>query len=168
MEGRLTLTRQRACAAVRQTLYRGLQDPHATELTKFTDLERIYISGISGAVTGCTLGLLLRGRSNAIPGAMVWGLLGMGGQYAYNLADTRRTEDVIKQQSVSQVQQEGPAPSLWERYLRSRWSPVKPLTHEEYENLIKEKLLAVEADIAIMNEEIEKLKKLRDDRQDEE
>lgn len=45
--------------------------------------------------------------------------------------------------------------------MRSKWSPVTRLTTEEYENMLKEKLLVLEADLALANEEIERLEGMR-------
>lgn len=94
--------------------------------------------------------------SNAAPGAIVWGLVGLGGQYVYNVADARHTQEVIEKQENPE-----PSESILDRAIRSKWSPVKRLTRKEYAGMLKEKLLAVEADIAITNEEIEKLERRR-------
>lgn len=45
--------------------------------------------------------------------------------------------------------------------MRSRWSPVTRLTTKEYENMLKEKLLVLQADLSLANEEIERLEKKR-------
>ena len=39
-----------------------------------------------------------------------------------------------------------------------KWSPMKKLSDEEYGNLLKERLLRIEADIALVDEELEKLR----------
>lgn len=49
--------------------------------------------------------------------------------------------------------------------MRSRWSPVTRLTTEEYEEMLKGKLLALEADLAIADEEIAKLEIMRTEQQ---
>jgi hypothetical protein len=76
--------------------------------------------------------------------------MGLVGQYAYNLADARHTEEVLAPQN---------RPSLLDRAFDSKWNPVKRLTDEEYESMLNSKLLAVNAELAITNEEIEKLEK---------
>lgn len=99
--------------------------------------------------------LFITGKiSNAAPGAIVWGLVGLGGQYVYNVADARHTQEAIEK-----LENPEPSESILDRAIRSKWSPVKRLTRKEYAGMLKEKLLAVEADIAIANEEIEKLEK---------
>lgn len=45
--------------------------------------------------------------------------------------------------------------------MHSKWSPVTRLTTEEYENMLKEKLLVLEAELALANEEIEGLERMR-------
>lgn len=45
--------------------------------------------------------------------------------------------------------------------MRSRWSPVTRLTTKEYENMLKEKLLVLQADLSLANEEIERLERKR-------
>lgn len=52
--------------------------------------------------------------------------------------------------------------------MRSRWSPVTRLTTEEYEKILQEKLLALEADLAIANGEICRLEKLKQKRTEQE
>ncbi|KAL9592722.1 MAG: hypothetical protein Q9179_006431 [Wetmoreana sp. 5 TL-2023] len=46
---------------------------------------------------------------------------------------------------------------FWKRALDSKWSPMKILSDEEYEKMLKQKLLRVEAEIAILDEDIAKV-----------
>ena len=39
-----------------------------------------------------------------------------------------------------------------------KWSPMKVLSDEEYERMLQEKLLRVEAEIAVLDEKIERAK----------
>ncbi|KAI5807034.1 hypothetical protein EDC01DRAFT_637944, partial [Geopyxis carbonaria] len=111
-------------SAIRSTMFRALQDPNFESPATFTPRERVYISGISGSLTGFSLGLVLRGRSNAVPGAIMWGLLGLGGQLAYNAADARHTEEVTSAIPAPKI-------SLLDRAFRSKWNPIKKLTNAE-------------------------------------
>ena len=52
-----------------------------------------------------------------------------------------------------------PRKPMLERLANSRWSPVKILSDEEYENMLQEKLLRVEAEIAVLDEHIENLRR---------
>jgi hypothetical protein len=88
------------------------------------------------------------GRKNVIPGSVMGTLLSFTGQSIYNIMDARNTKllsDPVKD-------------SIWQRAMRSEWSPVKSLTNEEYTNLLREKLLRVEVDIAIIDDDIAKLR----------
>lgn len=82
----------------------------------------------------------------------MWGLLGLGGQFAYNTADARHTEEITSATPAPKI-------SLLDRTFRSKWNPIKKLTNAEYEEMLNGKLLALDAEIAITNEEIEKLEK---------
>ena len=44
------------------------------------------------------------------------------------------------------------------KYLASRWSPVTPLTDRQYEKMLEEKLLKVDAEIAIIDENIQEIR----------
>jgi len=101
---------------------------------------------------------ILGGRGHVIPGAIMWGLISTGAQYFYAIADERHSENVQQQPASGEASRKG----FWERAFRSEWSPVKRLTHEEYKWMLEEKLLGVEADIAIIDEEIENLRKSSD------
>jgi hypothetical protein len=39
-----------------------------------------------------------------------------------------------------------------------KWSPMKTLSDEEYANILREKMLAMDAQIALVNEEVERLR----------
>ena len=43
-------------------------------------------------------------------------------------------------------------------WFRSRWSPLKKLTDQEYTEYLEEKLLRVEADIALIDDRIDELR----------
>lgn len=91
----------------------------------------------------------------------MWGLIGLSGQTVYNIADARHTKSVLKEKKPEQTGGFG----FWDRVMRSRWSPVTRLTTEEYEEMLKGKLLALEADLAIADEEIAKLEIMRTEQQ---
>jgi hypothetical protein len=73
----------------------------------------------------------------------MFGLFGATGQYIYNRRDARdpgpqlTTEETVK--------------NSW---LNSRWSPVKVLTDTEYDEMLQEKLLRLNAQIALIDENI--------------
>jgi hypothetical protein len=76
-------------------------------------------------------------------------MLGFTGQSLYNVMDARHTQSVMT--GV------GKAP-WWHRAMNSSWSPVKRLSDDDYAKMLEEKLVRVEADIAILDDEIAKFK----------
>lgn len=77
-------------------------------------------------------------------------IFGAVGQTIYNVADARHT--VANSESNFN-------PGKGKTWLDSKWSPVKVLTDDEYETMLQEKLLRVNAEIALVDESIELLKK---------
>ncbi|KAJ9142527.1 hypothetical protein NKR19_g7199 [Coniochaeta hoffmannii] len=102
-----------------------------------TALDKIKASGIAGGFAGA-MGGLLRGPKNVLPGFIVWSVLGAGGQAVGGALSGR---------------------NFGTRYLASRWSPVTPLTDRQYEKMLEEKLLKLDAEIAIINDNIEEIRK---------
>ncbi|KAI9785375.1 MAG: hypothetical protein M1839_000394 [Geoglossum umbratile] len=148
---------------------------HAWGTSEVTPKERMYASGIAGAFSGATVGLLTSscysfsssksyrhsthrallftgGRANALPGAIMFSIFGLVGQGIYNFADARHSE--MQQSGVEDPR----VKSTWENLLSSRWSPVKALSDKEYEQVLEEKLLRLDAEIALIDEDIAKLK----------
>jgi len=84
-------------------------------------------------------------------------LFGFGGQHAYNFLDRRNSEEVRRREVL---REEGKTDETWlQRVAKSKWSPVKVLSDEEYKRMMQEKLLGVEASIALIDERIEELRK---------
>ena len=50
------------------------------------------------------------------------------------------------------------AKGRWEALIASDWSPLKPISDEEYRDRLKEQLLQVDADIALLEEDIAALR----------
>ncbi|KAI4265173.1 MAG: hypothetical protein L6R38_009606 [Xanthoria sp. 2 TBL-2021] len=162
------------CAALGTTYYatRGaiLQAWQVTASSPPQD--RIYPSTIAGGITGGTVGGLTRGRANIVPGMIMFSLFGFAGQYVYNALDARhhnshgaiptattQTKPTSKSDHGSIGAQDAkPEEPLWKRVLNSKWSPMKVLSDEQYEKMLREKLLRVEAELAIVDEDIEKVK----------
>ncbi|KAL8896521.1 MAG: hypothetical protein Q9207_007668 [Kuettlingeria erythrocarpa] len=76
----------------------------------------------------------------------MFSLFGYAGQHAYNYLDRPRASKPTLEQP------------LWKRVLNSKYSPMKVLSDEQYEDLLREKLLGVEAQIAIVEEKIDDAK----------
>lgn len=85
-------------------------------------------------------------RKGVIPSAIAYSLFGATGQYLYNVVDARKSALAERPEEEKK------------HWLDSKWSPVKVLTNEEYENMMREKLLKVNAEIALVDESIEALR----------
>lgn len=72
------------------------------------------------------------------------------------MADARHTQDVVE---TAQRGPQAKGPSMLDQMFRSKWNPIKKLTDEEYERMLRGKLLAVDAELAITNEAIDELEK---------
>jgi hypothetical protein len=78
----------------------------------------------------------------------MFAVFGAAGQAMYNIADARNS-------GLSGVEQQKDLKNSW---LNSKWSPMKVLSDQEYENMLQEKLLKVNAEIALVDENIEALR----------
>ncbi|KAK3213743.1 hypothetical protein GRF29_28g857528 [Pseudopithomyces chartarum] len=116
--------------------------------------DRIFASTISGSATGFTLGFLFRGPRNVIPGTIMFGLFGWSGQHIYEWLDARNSGRV---QERSESGEKGKT-SWLQRVGKSKWSPMRALTEEEYEDMMKERILKVDVEIALIKDKIEALK----------
>lgn len=105
-------------------------------------------SAAAGGITGGLMGLLMRGRSNVLPGALMFSLFGFAGQAAYN-SFTARTATAPKESK----------PGFWRRMSDKSWSPITVMTDEQYVDLLKEKMLKVDVEIAIVDDRIAALRK---------
>lgn len=124
-----------------------------------TSSDRVKVSAIAGSTTGALTGLfrtlhtnpLLHdqfsnifsgGPSKIVPSVILWGLLGAGGQLVVNRVAAAK----------SRPQKDG---DNWLTTL----SPLKKLTDQEYLDMMDEKILRVEADIALIDDRITELRK---------
>lgn len=90
---------------------------------------------MAGAASVVPVGLLLRGPRSILPGAIVFSLLGAGGQLASNVWS--RFEPSTKKTSS---------------WFTSKWSPMTKLSDEQYKEMLEERILRLEADLAILDE----------------
>jgi hypothetical protein len=81
---------------------------------------------------------------------VVFSLLGAGGQTIANWRDVK----------VSKAADAAPKPpsKFWSSEFWSRWSPIKQLSDQEYVDILEEKLLRVEADIALIDDRVKELR----------
>ncbi len=81
-------------------------------------------------------------------------LFGYVGQTVYNKLDARYSEQVAAEIQEKNEEKKG----FWNKVADMKWSPMKTLSDKEYGNMLKERLLRIEADIALVDEELEKLR----------
>ena len=82
-----------------------------------------------------------------------------GRQHGYNYLDARNSGELERQAELRAKGQDKPKESLMHRFAKSKWSPMSVLTDEDYEKMMQEKILRVEADIAIIDDKIKALRK---------
>lgn len=104
-------------------------------------------SAISGGITGAGLAMILRGRSNVLPGVLMFSLFGTAGQWMYNRLAASRIVDAE------------PKKSFLERVGERKWSPMKSLSNEEYAAMLRERQMKVDVEIAVIDDKIAALKK---------
>lgn len=80
----------------------------------------------------------------------MFSLFGYAGQKVYNSLDAKHSGEAAQQQPQTR--------SLLQRIAGSRWSPMAVLSDEDYEKMLQERLLRINAEIAIIDENIEKLR----------
>ncbi|KAK3938364.1 hypothetical protein QBC46DRAFT_390455 [Diplogelasinospora grovesii] len=102
--------------------------------------DKVKASAMAGGFAGM-IGGLIRGPRNIIPGTIVFTLFGAGGQA---IANSFASKGVPLESKKS--------------ILHSKWSPVTPLTDREYEKMLEEKLLRVEAEIALVDDHMKELR----------
>lgn len=97
-----------------------------------SSLDKVKASSIAGGFSGM-MGGLLRGPRNILPGIIVGSIVGAGGQAIGG--------------SFSN-------PHWGDKFLASKYSPVTPLTDRDYEKMLEDKLLKIDAEIAIIDDNI--------------
>lgn len=107
----------------------------------------LIYSTVAGSLSG-TVGGAFRGRANIVPGAIMMGLAGLGGQVSYNIL------------SAAAIRPHDRRPLLV-RLSDSKWWPLKVLSDEDYERELTEKIIAIEAEVSMIDDRIRALKQGR-------
>ena len=98
-----------------------------------------------------------------MPATLIFTLFGYAGQSIYNRLDARHSEQIANTAAEgaghSAVKQKH---GFWQRVAEMKWSPMVSITDDEYAKLLKEKCLAVEAEIALVREEATRLREQRE------
>jgi hypothetical protein len=89
----------------------------------------------------------------------MFSLFGWGGQHGYNYLDARNSSELQEQAALKAKGEDKPKESLVLKFAKSKWSPMSVLTDDQYEEMMQEKLLKVEAEIAIIDDKIEAFRK---------
>ncbi|KAH8725766.1 hypothetical protein GQ44DRAFT_706492 [Phaeosphaeriaceae sp. PMI808] len=125
--------------------------------------DKVRASTIAGAFTGFSLAFLFRGPRNVIPGTLMFTVFGWTGQHGYNFLDKRNSQGIREQIELRESGEDTRKETFMHKIAKSKWSPMSVLTDEQYEGMLQEKLLRVEADIAIIDEKIDEFRKLVDE-----
>jgi hypothetical protein len=120
-----------------------------------TPSDRLRASTVAGALTGSSLGLLFRGPRNVVPGTLMFALFGWAGQHGYDYLDGRNSAEVQERRAGKVVERE----NFMQKVAKSRWSPMSVLTDAQYEEMMRERLLKIDAEIAILDERIEEFRR---------
>ncbi|KAI0446084.1 hypothetical protein F4803DRAFT_78496 [Xylaria telfairii] len=98
----------------------------------------VKASAVAGGVSGM-IGGMIRGRQNILPGMVFFSIAAAGASYA-----SQHIEGHDSKPKTS--------------WLESKWSPMQRLSDEDYMNKIEEKILRLDAEIAIIDDNIASLK----------
>ncbi|PNS19212.1 hypothetical protein CAC42_2389 [Sphaceloma murrayae] len=110
-----------------------------------TPRDRIYASTLAGGFTGLAMGLLTRGKSNAVPGGLMFSVFGASGQGLYNLIDASNSQKPA---------QDAESKGVLKWIARQKWSPFSILTDTEYERILRERILQLDVEIALIDDRI--------------
>lgn len=84
--------------------------------------------------------------------------MGFVAQKTYDYLDAEHTKAEQEKLTVHA------RPQSWMHWMASfKWSPVKEITDNDYEAILQERALRLDAEIALINERIEKLKNTQDE-----
>lgn len=84
----------------------------------------------------------------------MFSIFGLLGQAIYSVMDAQHTRET----QLAAIEGKKADSTIWRRVANSKWSPMKVLSDEEYENMLRERLLRVNAEIALIDENIERLR----------
>lgn len=85
-------------------------------------------------------------------------LFGYLGQTGYNKLDARHSRKVAADALAAAEGRTHDRKRFWERVAEMKWSPLTVLSDEDYGNMLKERLLRVKAEIASVDQEVERLR----------
>jgi hypothetical protein len=86
-------------------------------------------------------------------------LFGWAGQHGYNYLDARNSSELREQAELRARGEDKPKENFMHKIAKSKWSPMQVLSDDDYENMMQEKLLRVEAQIAVIDDKIDAFRK---------
>ncbi|KAF4917631.1 hypothetical protein CGCVW01_v009668 [Colletotrichum viniferum] len=107
---------------------------------QLSDSSKVKASAVAGGTAGM-VGGLIRGPKNIIPGIIVFSIVGGAGQAIVNR--TQRVSPDAKEKKS---------------FFESSWSPLKKLSDDEYRDMLDEKMLKIDAEIALIDDKIAELR----------
>lgn len=118
--------------------------------SKVTPGDKVLASGMAGFVGGCCFGLTRRFAfiRRDLFNAVLFSLFFAGGQKIYNIVDARQLQQQKARKPVSEKK------SLFD----SKWNPMQRFSNEQYVERLNKALLRIDAEIAIIDEDIEALR----------
>ena len=87
-------------------------------------------------------------KRHVIPGAIMIGLIGCGGQSGYDAFSEKKSNSSSPDNR-----------SVLERLAESKWMPLKTLSDENYGQMLNDKLLRLEVEISMIDDKIASLRK---------
>ena len=91
------------------------------------------------------------GRARIFPGIIAFSLLGSAGQAMYNKVDASYT-------ASQYTSSDNPPTSFLQTMASKKWVPMRSLSDDEYEHMLREKLLKIEAEAAVLEDNISQLR----------
>jgi len=85
----------------------------------------------------------------------MFSLFGWAGQHGYDYLDARNSRNLLKQAEADANGEDKRKGTIMYKLAQYKWSPMRALNDDEYENMMQEKLLNIEAQIAVIDDKIE-------------
>ncbi|KAK3064989.1 hypothetical protein LTR53_018317, partial [Teratosphaeriaceae sp. CCFEE 6253] len=124
-----------------------------TDFTSQQDpLDTVKVSALAGGLSGGLIAAITRGRRNVLPATLMWSLIGGLGQLGFDRYSVN-----------ARTRLETPREDFWTRMSRRKWFPLKALSNEEYAGMLREKMMKVDVEIAILDEKIAAVTKRQQD-----
>lgn len=118
---------------------------------------KIYVSALSGSLSGAIFNGLVRGRTGIARAALLYGALGAAGQAGVDVLDDARRSYAAHNAEQAQQQHDGrPAegPGVWATILG--YTPLKQLSNDEFADLLRNRISELDAQIHLTTEEIDR------------